>query len=74
MLNDYPISDYQTLDEFYRSEKKNIMIDAKSMFFNSNSGVLTITEADGKKTIITREDFSSHTLNLSCVPREGFTA
>ncbi len=58
-------SDYRTLDEFYRSEKKRIMKTAKSMFFNCETGVLTISCPDNSKVIITREDFPQRDL-IAC--------
>lgn len=58
-------SNYKTLDAFFRAEKRNIMKNAKSMFFNCNTGVLNITCPDGSKVVITRADFPNRDL-IAC--------
>jgi hypothetical protein len=64
-VNKMSKSNYKTLDEFFRAEKKNIMKPAKSMFFNCENGVLTITCPDNSKVVLTREDFPNRDL-IAC--------
>jgi hypothetical protein len=63
----------QTLDNWYTANKKHIMTKAKSMFFNCNAGILTITCPDDSKIILTREEFKGQDLIACYATIEGKT-